>query len=91
MLPLCITMDNDEIKGVVDTKNCFESLSHLPPWRGIESSEVRCNHVDLAPMAACDAGDMLTKRFVGGTIGQKERTGRQAAVREIWRSGGVVR
>jgi hypothetical protein len=63
----------------------------LSTWRRIQSAEIRSYNVDLAPMTASHPRHVIAERFIGRTVRKEKRTNGQAAVSEIWRSGGVVR
>jgi hypothetical protein len=88
---LGIPVNDDEIKVLIKPEHGLQAISDPVSGRRVQAAEVRSDYVKFTSMTGSHASYVETQRLVGRSIGQKQSARHQASVREIWRSGGVVR
>jgi len=63
-LGFSIAMHDDQVEGVVERKNGTDAVGDSQPWRGVESPQVRGNHVHVNAVSPSQLSDMAAQRRV---------------------------
>jgi hypothetical protein len=64
LISLRVTVDNEQIKRVVDLQQTLEAATHGAPWRVVESREVRDHDVEIKPVPPRQPSNMECERLV---------------------------